>query len=113
MKPLSIRLSGRLARFALEAAEVGVWELSLQTGEVYWSETCEIMHGLVPGQFGGTIDDIVAAVHPDDRDLVKQVTTDAISSGTEPNLEYRTIWLPDEGIYLCRWRELAVIPGVA
>ncbi len=24
-------------------------------------------------------------------------------------IEYRTIWLPDERIYLCRWRELAVI----
>jgi len=27
-------------------------------------------------------------------------------------IEYRTIWLPDERVYRCRWRELAVInPG--
>ena len=32
------------------------------------------------------------------------------ADGTRRVIEYRTIWLPDERIYLCRWRELAVIP---
>ena len=31
------------------------------------------------------------------------------SDGTRRVIEYRTIWLPDEHIYLCRWRELAVV----
>jgi len=29
--------------------------------------------------------------------------------GSRRVIEYRTIWLPDERIYLCRWRELALI----
>jgi PAS domain-containing protein len=34
------------------------------------------------------------------------------ADGSRRVIEYRTIWLPDERIYLCRWRELAVIdPG--
>src|SRR5206468_3666761 len=33
-------------RFALEASRVGVWEANLQTGVAYWSEICEVMHGL-------------------------------------------------------------------
>ena len=31
------------------------------------------------------------------------------ADGSRRVVEYRTIWLPDERIYLCRWRELAVI----
>jgi len=35
------------------------------------------------------------------------------ADGTRRVIEYRTIWLPEERIYLCRWRELAVIPVTA
>src|SRR6476646_3066281 len=36
------------------------------------------------------------------------------ADGSRRVIEYRTVWLPDERIYLCRWRELAVIdPGPA
>jgi PAS domain-containing protein len=31
------------------------------------------------------------------------------ADGSRRVVEYRTVWLPDERIYLCRWRELAVI----
>ena len=34
------------------------------------------------------------------------------ADGSRRVIEYRTIWLPDERIYLCRWRELAVIVPV-
>ena len=34
------------------------------------------------------------------------------ADGSRRVIEYRTIWLPDERIYLCRWRELAVIGPV-
>ena len=35
------------------------------------------------------------------------------TDGSRRVIEYRTIWLPDERIYLCRWRELAVIDPTA
>jgi PAS domain-containing protein len=31
------------------------------------------------------------------------------ADGSRRVIEYRTVWIPDERVYLCRWRELAVI----
>ncbi len=31
------------------------------------------------------------------------------ADGSRRVIEYRTVWIPDERIYLCRWRELAII----
>jgi PAS domain-containing protein len=31
------------------------------------------------------------------------------ADGSRRVIEYRTVWIPDDRIYLCRWRELAII----
>lgn len=54
-------------RYALEGAEVGSWHWNLVTGELTWSQQQEILVGLRPGSFDGTVETFLARVHPDDR----------------------------------------------
>ena len=79
-------------RFALEAANVGIWEADLTSGKTYWSIECQRMHGLVPGAFGNTLEAFIACVHPDDRAEVERATEAAAQSGSPTTFTYRTIW---------------------
>jgi two-component system, cell cycle sensor histidine kinase and response regulator CckA len=81
---------GRM-RFALDASRVGVWEADLHTGNVVWSEILESLHGLEPGEFGGTFDAFLAQVHPDDRQHVRE-TVQQTSGTHDSNILYRCVW---------------------
>jgi PAS domain S-box-containing protein len=81
-------------RFALDAAHVGVWESDLRTGVSFWSETCERMHGLAPGQFGRTFAAFLERVDPEDRERVRQSIAAAVQGRRESEIEYLTTW-PD------------------
>lgn len=76
--------------FNLEAANVGTWEWSIATGEDRWSENMESIHGMPPGSFHGTIEDMMRTVHPEDRDMVRAQITRSIESGKQYEVEYRT-----------------------
>ena len=52
---------------ALEAAELGTWTWDMASATTVWDTRLEALHGLPPGGFGGTFEDWVAALHPDDR----------------------------------------------
>src|SRR5581483_6316077 len=55
---------------AEQIARFGVWRWEVATGRVHWSEQLERIYGLAPGSFGGTVDDFISFVHPDDRQRV-------------------------------------------
>src|SRR5215469_3779452 len=78
-------------RFQLEAANVGTWEWSIVTGEDLWSHNMESIHGMSPGSFHGTIQDMMRTVHPDDRDMVSAKIRRSIDTGEPYDVEYRTI----------------------
>ena len=80
-----------LMRFALEASRLGVWEANLKTGVSYWSETCEVMHGLERGTFGKSFSGFIDRIHPEDRELVLRTIDEAIREHQDAELEYRTL----------------------
>jgi PAS domain S-box-containing protein len=86
-------------RTALEAAEVGVWDWNIVTGEVAWSGTLERIHGIAPGTFGGSFEAYVADIHPEDRDAVLGAIDAAVTTGGPFVTEYR-IAMPDGTV---RW----------
>ncbi|HWQ33549.1 MAG TPA: PAS domain S-box protein [Blastocatellia bacterium] len=88
-------------RKALEAAGVGVWNYNILTGTVRWSATLEKLHGLAPGTFGGTFEDYLRDIHPDDLQYVLQTLERTLQQGIDHHLEYRII-LPDGSL---RWVE--------
>jgi PAS domain S-box-containing protein len=93
----AVRDAEERLEFALRASGVGVWEVNLTTGTVFWSETCERMHGLDTGAFPGRLEAFVESVLPDDRTQVQEAIDRAIRDRTDVVLEYRTQW-PDNRI---------------
>jgi PAS domain S-box-containing protein len=86
-------IEGRM-RFALDAAQVGVWEADLVNDVSFWSETCERMHGLPTGGFGRNLGAFLDRVDAEDRERVRRAIDQAIEERREIEIEYLTTW-PD------------------
>jgi PAS domain S-box-containing protein len=95
----ALRTADERTRFALQNANVGIWDLDVPTGRVEWSETLEAQYGLQPGMFGGTFEAFVACIHPDDRESVLETVSKAMASGSDYSVLNRSIW-PDGTV---RW----------
>ena len=85
-------------RFAISAARMGLWEWNIRTGKIYWSEDLERIHGLSPGDFGGTFESFLDQVHEDDRELVQRSVAHTLADGPEHDMEYRIVW-PDKEVH--------------
>jgi PAS domain S-box-containing protein len=65
---------------------------------VSWSPTLEAIHGLSPGSFGGTFEDYLSDVHPEDLVAVKQAIVGSLEERTGHDIEYRIVW-PDGSLH--------------
>jgi PAS domain S-box-containing protein len=88
-------------QMALEAGRMGAWEWDLSSGSVIWSPGLEELHGLEPGSFGGTVDDVMREIHPDDVDRVRTCIDKALETREDYHVAYRMNH-PDGSI---RWLE--------
>jgi len=79
-------------RFALDTANVGIWDMDCTTGAVKWSETLEAQYGLQPGVFGGTFEAFIELIHPDDRESVLATVGTAMKSGADFSFPSRALW---------------------
>lgn len=99
---------GRI-RDALDAAEVGIWDWTIPTGDLVWDETIARLHGVDPATFDGTMEAFLARVHPDDRRGLEEAINDAVAAGGSFLTEFRVVrptgetrWIQGRG---------AAIPG--
>lgn len=81
-------------RLALQAAQMGVWYWEITTNQVTWSEGAEALFGLSKGSLGCSYKNYLKRVYSEDRNLVKQVITDALKTKIGYEIEHR-IFLPD------------------
>ncbi|UBF29211.1 PAS domain S-box protein [Kovacikia minuta CCNUW1] len=88
----ALRESEERLRLALEAGRMGSWDWNILTGEVKWSDNLEEIHGMAPGSFGGTFDEFLRIVHPQDRAEVTREIAHAIETGTDYDIEFRILW---------------------
>ena len=95
----ALRTAEERMRFALQSANVGIWDMDYVTGVFGWSGTLESQYGLQPGTFGGTFDAFLAGIHPDDRAHVLDAIDQAMRSGADFTTEHRAVW-PDGTV---RW----------
>ena len=93
---LRIEVSEESLRLAAEAAEVGTWDVDLDTGVLTWSDRTKAMFG-VALDAAVTIRDFYDGLHPEDY----AATTAAFASALDPairatyDVEYRTIGKED------------------
>jgi two-component system cell cycle sensor histidine kinase/response regulator CckA len=90
----ALRTADERTRFALESANIGIWDMDCTTGAVKWSDVIEAQYGLRPGTFGGTFEAFVERIHPDDRQCMRDTVGRAMTSGGDFSLQNRSIW-PD------------------
>ncbi|HEX5761125.1 MAG TPA: MASE1 domain-containing protein, partial [Thermoanaerobaculia bacterium] len=95
----SAERSERRLLVALQAASMGVWEWTIATGEVRWSEGLEPVHGLSAGGFAGTLEAFLALVHAEDRARVERAIREAVATGSPYRAEFRSV-APDGSV---RW----------
>lgn len=77
---------------ATEAAAIGIWDMSLPSNELKWSNRCNEIFGL-PLDAQLTYEDFLERVHPEDRlrvDAVVQTVLDPEGTG-DYDLEYRVV----------------------
>jgi PAS domain S-box-containing protein len=103
--PGAARADAERSAAALDAAGLGTWSWDLASGVVAWDAGMERLHGLPPGAFGGTFDDALAAIQPDDHEVVVTHLEVARASRERFVLTYRTVW-PDGSLHWieCRGR---------
>ena len=83
-------------QLAVEAAEIGTWDLDLFTDTLTWSDRTKAMFGISPDA-ACSMADFYAGLHPEDRDA----TAAAFASAVDPmrratyDVEYRTIGKED------------------
>jgi PAS domain S-box-containing protein len=87
----ALRESEKRLRFALEGANEGLWDWSIDTGDVYFSAVAELMLGYEPGEMdrhtGGTWDQ---SVHPEDMPAVQRAIDEHVAGHTPAyEAEYR------------------------
>ncbi|HAJ61637.1 MAG TPA: hypothetical protein DCP31_22265 [Cyanobacteria bacterium UBA8543] len=88
-----LRQSEAQLRFALDTACMGFWDHNLQTGTITYSDNLERLYGLVPNTYEATQETLLARVHPEDRELVRQAKQRSLETGEESKIEFRVIWL--------------------
>ncbi len=99
---------------AVDAGGIGTFDWDLQTGELAWDARLVEMFGYAPGDFGGTIEDFDARVHPDDLPRVRDALQASIASCGDFAAEYRVVWPSGETLWLqARGRTLADESGRA
>jgi PAS domain S-box-containing protein len=76
---------------ALEAGRLGSWALDVQTFLLQTSETTRAHFGR-SGAESFSYDDLLEAIHPEDRDARQLALTRAISAGDDYISEFRNIW---------------------
>lgn len=81
----------RRLQTALEAGRLGAWELDLASGELTTSVTCRGIFGRGP-EDSFTYEDLLAAIHPDDLERMKETVRRTIETGADYSISYRTIW---------------------
>ena len=85
--------SESLLQTALSAGHLGALELHLPELELEASDTCKAFFGRDPRD-PFSYQDLLAAIHPDDRARRDEVLDGTLRNGRDYSIEYRTVW-PD------------------
>ena len=87
----SLRESRARLDEAQRIAHLGNWDWDLATNTQWWSDEVYRIFGLIPQQFGGTMEAFLTYIHPDDREMLTQSIRDFLSGRRGPELAHRVV----------------------
>jgi len=93
----AVREAERRLQLTLEAGRLGAWSIDLTTHELTTSGLAKMQFGRSPDE-DMTLDTLVAAIHPDDRDHVWSEMQRAADGRGDYQVDYRCIW-PDGSVH--------------
>jgi diguanylate cyclase (GGDEF)-like protein/PAS domain S-box-containing protein len=93
-----LHIEDRFVR-SLHFANIGSWDMNIQTGDLHWSELIAPLFGYPAGELETTYENFLAAVHDEDRQKVIDAVNACIEQGGTYDIEHRVVW-PDGTI---RW----------
>ncbi|MGI0491128.1 PAS domain S-box protein [Alkalinema pantanalense CENA528] len=80
--------------FALEGANIGIWEWSAASNRLIWDSRMFALYGVQPDDFSGQYEDWLNRVHPDDLTQVQQMEQQSLREQRNSLVEFRILW-PD------------------
>lgn len=86
-----LELSEHRAEEAQRLAHVGSWEWDIGSGEITWSTELFRIFGLEPRSGGLSYDEYIAALHPDDREMVNAQVERAYSDHQPFAIDHRVL----------------------
>ncbi|HEX5052988.1 MAG TPA: PAS domain S-box protein [Planctomycetota bacterium] len=84
------RSEARLAE-AQRIGNIGSWEWDVPGNRITWSEEMCRIFGVEPSDFGGAVDGYFELLHPDDREMAREVVAQALARGGPFAFEHRVI----------------------
>src|SRR6185295_5984774 len=80
-------------------ARMGTWDLDILSGIATRSDNFERMLGLTSGSIDGSLEELMACVHLEDREFVAGKIAGSVErKATDHECEYRVVW-PDGSIH--------------
>ncbi len=80
-------------------ANIGTWEWNIVSGELFWTERIAPLFGYPAGDLETSYDNFMAAIHPDDRQMVSEAVSACVEHNVPYDIEHRVVW-PDGTV---RW----------
>jgi PAS domain S-box-containing protein len=107
-----LRERDELLRLTLQAARAGAWAVDLATDQDEWSPEVLPLLGRQPGEVEPAFEHLLAIIHPDDREWLRDKANADIAAGREGQSEFRVIW-PDGSVHwiLARGRTIIDAAG--
>jgi PAS domain S-box-containing protein len=79
-------------RLAMDAGNMGVWDWSIETGELRWIGNLERLHGVAPGGAPKNFDEFKSLIHPDDVKTLEKNIQESLANKSHFSTEFRVIW---------------------
>jgi PAS domain S-box-containing protein len=86
----------------LRAANIGVWDIDIISGTMFYSPELDQLCGVTPGTLAGNYQVVLQCIHPEDRARIVQSITDILATGSASRLDFRLL-RPDGEV---RWVEI-------
>ena len=100
----ALRISEQRFQLSQTFANIGTWDWNIVTGALYWSERIGPLFGYGDRKIETTYENFLAAIHPDDRQMVTDAVAACVEKGAEYNIEHRIVradgiirWLSEKG----------------